>query len=78
MRELLMLQILLVKGEIPDDAKSALIVSVDSLIDSCILDVTCIFYIYPNRSWLDIYKVVNDTILFRDNKGFSIIGMGTF
>jgi hypothetical protein len=53
-------------------------VSVDSLIDSCILDVTCIFYIYPNRSWLDIYKVVNDTILFRDNKGFSIIGMGTF
>jgi hypothetical protein len=73
-----MLQILLVKGEISDDAKSVLIMSVGSLIDSCILNLACTFHIYYNKSWLDIYKVVNDTLLVRDNKGFSIIGVGTF
>lgn len=28
----------------------------------------CIFYIYYNISWFDIYKVINDTILLGDNK----------
>lgn len=51
--------------------------SIGSSGDGSIIYLACTFNIYPNRSWFETYKVVNDTILFGDNKGFSIIGMNT-
>lgn len=51
--------------------------SIGSSGDRSIIYLACTFNIYPNRSWFETYKVVNDTILFEDNKGLSIIGMNT-
>jgi hypothetical protein len=38
-------------------------VSFDCSSDEWILNLSCIYYICFNKSWFDIYKVVNDIIL---------------
>jgi len=51
------------EGKISDDVESILTVSFDCSSDEWILNLSCIYYICFNKSWFDIYKVVNDIIL---------------
>jgi len=62
--------------EIYDDTESVLVVYVGSLGDEYTLDLSCIFYICPDRSWFDTYKVVNDTVLLWNNKRPFVVGVG--
>ena len=51
------------EGKISDDVESIPTVSFDCSSDEWILNLSCIYYICFNKSWFDIYKVVNDIIL---------------
>jgi hypothetical protein len=68
-----MLQILLVKGEIFDDAKSVLIMSVGSLIDSCILNLAAYFIFILIKADLIFIKLLMILFYLETTKNFQLL-----
>lgn len=68
-----MLQILLVKGEISDDAKSVLIMFVGSLIDSCILNLAAHFIFILIKADLIFIKLLMILFYLETTKDFQLL-----
>ena len=52
--------------------------NVDQLIDSWVLDSTCLFHMTRHKDWFDTYRLVNcGSVLMENNVVCKVVGIGT-